>query len=364
MVPSASCQEAGLHEAAFSLDGVLLTACLPFTPDHVESSNAKDFLQSAAAVRRRPYASLTIYAVPYGILPASGVFPPAAPGIANAYRQLLKEHALSENRQIQDASSVELFGQQVAGLTSLVEGQDRKAILGANLVSEWIVEAGRRVWIVRFSQDNTATTSVPMADVTPATPTRLSLRSPDVDQPSSSLAALIDARDKTGPTSGDGPTASQPTGDLPFPSWWNGDCDVNNFPGSYPLGAAYRGVKACGPLGTARLVSFGVGVSQYEWQCPEYSKRYLYLAYGIAPYSANGNRVVWNCPDPRLDKVSNGTANRAPRSGDVLSYDGTDGYGHTSVVTASSVDSNGNGTIWVAQQNATANGSGQHFVTN
>src|SRR5437868_4896301 len=33
-----------------------------------------------------------------------------------------------------------------------------------------------------------------------------------------------------------------------FPLWWHGKtCDTNNYPGSYPLGASYNGVIACGP---------------------------------------------------------------------------------------------------------------------
>lgn len=31
------------------------------------------------------------------------------------------------------------------------------------------------------------------------------------------------------------------------PPWWNGNCDVNNHPGSYLLGASSNGVEACGP---------------------------------------------------------------------------------------------------------------------
>jgi hypothetical protein len=43
------------------------------------------------------------------------------------------------------------------------------------------------------------------------------------------------------------PTAPPAHADVPTPSWWNGDCDMNNFPGSHPLGASYNGVTKENP---------------------------------------------------------------------------------------------------------------------
>ena len=51
--------------------------------------------------------------------------------------------------------------------------------------------------------------------------------------------------------------------------------------------------------------------------------RYLYLAYGIAPYGANGNTVVPNYRSSyggNLRVIGNGTPGGAPQPGDVLSY--------------------------------------------
>ena len=85
----------------------------------------------------------------------------------------------------------------------------------------------------------------------------------------------------------------------PVPSWWSGDCDSGNHPGSYRLGGVVAGVPACGPrpiLGAADFpVQFFPGSTYInEWECVELSMRYMYLAYGIPPYLADGWSVVQN----------------------------------------------------------------------
>src|ERR1700691_3925310 len=80
----------------------------------------------------------------------------------------------------------------------------------------------------------------------------------------------------------------------PSPAWWSGNCDINNHPGSHPLGASYNGVEACGTGqlqgGSDHLVHFFSGAfGVYEWECVELVMRYMYQVYGIHPYSANGS---------------------------------------------------------------------------
>jgi hypothetical protein len=208
------------------------------------------------------------------------------------------------------------------------------------------------------------------------------LRSDDVDQVSTSLRAMqqdLPPTDLDPDMGSDLPTPSgAPSGaaspDLPFPSWWSGECDVDNYRiatgvSSYPLGAEYRGMKACGPRpwaddGPEVWANFGAGVSQIEWQCPELSKRFLYLAHGIPPYSAHGSQVVWNYTGDLLEKAPNCEAGRAPEPDDVLSYGSTSTYGHTSVVVASDVDGSGNGTIGVIEQNNSSTGFSTLGVSN
>jgi hypothetical protein len=146
------------------------------------------------------------------------------------------------------------------------------------------------------------------------------------------------------------------------PSWWNGNCDANNHPGSYALGASYNGVKACGPGpfqgGYDYAVRFYSGAwGEYEWECVELVMRYMYQVYGIAPYSADAKDVVNNYGGTVLTKVANnGTS--VPTPGDIVSQAATpsNSAGHTAIVTATSVDGNGNGTIAVMQQNSTSDG--------
>jgi hypothetical protein len=147
------------------------------------------------------------------------------------------------------------------------------------------------------------------------------------------------------------------------PSWWNGDCDKGNYPQAYVL-TTWRGIQVCGPLpglnSTGRLEDFhdyGAGADQYEFQCTELIARYLWAAYGLQSQVANGSQIVdtytglQNSPFHKV--VNDGNLHMAPLEGDVLSYGSStqSSSGHTSVVTGSSVDDNGNGTINVIEQN-------------
>lgn len=154
------------------------------------------------------------------------------------------------------------------------------------------------------------------------------------------------------------------------PSWWKGGpCDTGDYPGSHPLGAQWHGLVACGPGptqgGEDHLVSFFPGAwGEFEWECVELSMRWMYQAWGVNPYPADGYDVVsdYNLPNdraafnpdgPQLLAVDNGTPGAAPEPGDVISVARTlaEPLGHTAVVTASAVDARGDGTITVIQQN-------------
>jgi CHAP domain-containing protein len=145
----------------------------------------------------------------------------------------------------------------------------------------------------------------------------------------------------------------------PAPQWWNGNCDVNNHPGSYPLGAAYNGVEACGPGpyqgGYDHTVHFfSRAYPVLEWECVELVMRYMYLVYGVAPYSANGSTVVRNYTGTVLKKVSN-NGSSLPSPGDIISEGAASTNGHTGVVTKVNV-SGGTGTVTMMEENATAKG--------
>jgi CHAP domain len=149
--------------------------------------------------------------------------------------------------------------------------------------------------------------------------------------------------------------------DRPTP-WWSGDCDVNNHPGSYPLGTSYNGVNACGP-GPGQGGFDHPAYSGDEWECVELVMRYMYLVYAIAPYSADGKDVVNNYSGPKLVKVgNNGTS--APTAGDIVSMGATPSNpsGHTAVVTGMAVGRTGNGSITVMEQNYSAGSNGSRSI--
>jgi hypothetical protein len=154
---------------------------------------------------------------------------------------------------------------------------------------------------------------------------------------------------------------------LPAPSWWAGSCDSGNYPGAHPLGASFRNVEVCGPRpgadgATNRLVRFFPGAwGELEWQCVELSMRYLYIAYGVSPYGANGKDVVDNYTPASgggLVKVANGTPGTPPKAGDVISFGATiySSFGHTGVIESTNVDGAGNGTVRMLSQNDTTDG--------
>ncbi len=353
-VHSAGCQPA--NQRLFTLDGVELTLCLPFFPEALVVATEQDLVQSAYAANPTTRQELSLYAVPFGLQPASDGLPVAGPGVSSTYQELSFKAYAGDVLADFPVESLTLFGQVVPGRTVVLNNIARRYGTAQQMVTQWVLEAGSRVWLLRLTSfsDSFEVNSLSALLTQP-----LSMESIDLARPSVSLqiasqpVAFVAAQESINMAA-----------NLPTPGWWSGDCDVNNFSGSVPLGSSYRGVKTCGPRNTMHLVNFGVGVSQYEWQCVEYVKRYLNLAYGIAPYSANGNTVVANYPGTRLQKVLNGTPNKGPIAGDVISYTGPSTYGHTSLVIASNVDASGNGSITIAEQNYSLSGTRTHTVSN
>jgi hypothetical protein len=361
-----------VSRAVFSLDGVELEMSsdflLEFSHAEFAASDPNTAIQVATAVEREPiFKEFSITAVPFGLNPPTESLPRAVRGGEGAYRSALRAYRENQNGGPIEGPTVRLFGQDVRGSTSIVDLHIGSEELSRVVITEWVVEAGGRLWVVRASrelEDETAVRSDPASLMHLFSGTEL--RSDAVDQSSTSLRAMeqnLPPADLD-PLMRFGLRSAAP--DLPSPPWWSGECDTNNYyaatgVSAYPLGAVYRGMKACGPrpwadYGPERWVNFGAGVSQIEWQCPEISKRFMYLAYDIPPYSAHGSQVVWNYAGDLLEKVPNCEPGRAPEPDDVLSYGSTSTYGHTSVVAVSDVDSSGNGTIGVVEQNSSSTG--------
>jgi hypothetical protein len=129
--------------------------------------------------------------------------------------------------------------------------------------------------------------------------------------------------------------------------------------GGATLVTSVQGVPACGPTpaagGTDIYLPDKVGPVA-GFQCVELAERYLYVKYGWKPIShTNGAQIVKNyAAQDNVSVTTNDTHGDAPMVGDVMSfskYPTFSGIGHTAIVSASSVDSSGNGTVTVIGEN-------------
>ncbi len=342
------------NESVYSLhlDSTSVRLTIPFTITDFAASSPDDIFQMATSVQYEPFLEVRLIALPISSTQLINYVLGISEGEKyTSFNQALDNTRKHQNSVPQAGHEIYMFGEEVRSISNLVSLNINQDIKEPVVIHEWLTQHNERLWIFRISYGQESS----FAD------SRLRDVSISMEN-SQTVLHLVDQPipEQLTPS----PHTPSTPNDLPFPPWWNGDCDVNNFPGSYPLGGIYNGVKACGPLGTTRQVSFGVGVDQFEWQCPELSKRYLYLAYGTPPYSAHGKDVVWYYPDTDLEKVPNGTPNKAPKSGSVLSYGSTDPYGHTSIVSSANIDGSGNGTITVIEQNMSSSGTRTHTVSN
>ncbi|HEY3566321.1 MAG TPA: CHAP domain-containing protein [Thermoanaerobaculia bacterium] len=359
-------------QTEFKLDSVNVGLAGIRIDSKIHTSSAGDLAQVAYFVSARPYREISIIVVPFGFKPGAEVVPVAAPGATGDYEEALRAFRESQGGIAQYAPVVKIFGRKTVGMSHLVslpiDGPKPKLVS----ITEWVAEAGDRMWILRVSQEVSdleagEKAGDALADLTLTADRTLRNRS--------TLDTRSRARIAPAAPGTEGGLPSKAVGDLPLPAWWNGsDCDNNHFQAvsgqsSFRLGGVYRGVPACGPrplAGGADVVASFPGVDQYEWECVELAKRYLYLAYGIDAYSANGKDMVQNYPGTLLQKVSNGTPGSAPQAGDVLSYGPATTYGHTSVVASSSVPSSGTctGCIQVIEQNNSASGQATLSISN
>jgi hypothetical protein len=360
-----------LQQITINLDGLTLTLTAPSLPNQFTFlPDSQDPIQTANFLNQTPaFESLTLTAIPFRTRIGTEAFPAAGPGLVNAYREYLSAFRNDQGGFVQEGPMATLFSETVTGILSTVEiylDTDKPSPVH---ILEWVVEAGNRIWLVRFSQEIVGIDGRDGEDTTEALRAawaELNLASSNLDIPSLSIRSM------------EHPGEIQPLvadSDLPFPSWWSGDCDKNTYYNAtgiwaYPLGGSYRGVKACGPRPWADdapdvLVQFFPGSwGALEWQCVELSMRFLYLAYGVAPYKANGNQVVTNYSGTRLVKISNGTVGTPPKPGDVISTGPETTYGHTAVISATNVDGNGNGSVTAVEQNASSTGIRTYSVIN
>jgi len=368
--------------ASFVLDGVQLAVTADAVGDlsPFDAAPAGSAIQSAAATAQKPYREITVEAVPFGTEdtddPALGV---AASGGDAGARSSLQHYRASQKAIPLPAMTATLFGEQVVGAANVLALQVDGPAASPVVVIDWIADAGPRLWVVRAAQQ--------LPDSSAASSTAAEAEFSDISVNASNPSAPTTVgMDQSGGGSAGTSTVEAPmaattpvdTTTVPFPSWWSGNCNTNSYQAeagvsSYILspGAEWDGLEACGPL-PLRVPTPDVGVrfpgAQWgvlQFECVELSMRWMYLAWNVDPYPANGSGVVWNYAatqatynpsGPALVATANDGSGVLPQPGDVLSYGSTSSDGHTSLVTAVDVDSNGNGNISVLEENASVTG--------
>ncbi len=379
--PGSATAAAATPTAFFVLDGVQLTVSAGVVSElsSFHAAPAGSAVQSASATSQNPYREITVEALPFGTKdgddPAIGV---AASGGAASARAALQQFRNSQHGTSLPPVTATLFGSEVVGAANLVDLQVDGPTASPVAVIEWVTQAGPRLWLVRAAQE------LPDASAAIGTAAEGEFSDISVSAANPSVPTTVGTDQSGG--SGSSGTVEAPADDetpidttpVPFPSWWSGDCNTNNYQAaagipSYILspGAEWDGLEACGPQPIAddapdigvRFPGAQWGVLQ--WECVELSMRWMYLAWDVEPYPANGSGVVWNYATfqsqynpsgPALVATANDGSGALPQPGDVLSYGATSSDGHTSVVTAVDVDSNGNGNISVLEQNASPTG--------
>ena len=367
--------------ASLTLDGVPLTisgAALP-PGASFDVSPPGSAEPSASATTETPYRELTVEDVPFGSRaeedPVLGL---AGPGQAAPAANALRSFRGSEGATSLGTYSASLFGSEVEGSASLVDLQVNSATASPVAIVEWVTEAGPRLWLVRSAEEVTGSRG---SDVGAATALMGRLSDVTITGKTSAPSSWVNgagigaqAGQESSPSALNG-SAVGAVG-VPTPSWWNGNCNTSNYQAAagepaYPLGADWDGLEACGPRpyygeGPDVGVRFpGASWGVLEWECVELSMRWMYQAWGVEPYPANGSGVVWNYSTfeasynpggPPLEAVSNNGGGPMPQPGDVLSYGATSSAGHTSVVAGTNINASGSGTVTVEEENASADG--------
>lgn len=410
-----TCPDTGLAPITFTLDNVPLALCTSFIdhPGFVVSPPGNAIQIAYANQGGEDSKEFMIIATRYGDRPVTEALPPAADITPeDTYRAELRAVRAREGGQPHAGSILHLFGRAIPSDSSSVVVDWNGINAQPVRITEWVIKAGGRLWIVRASQPDSGKGAAGRIAQGDAALAKTFLTSPDFSTPAASLAAagpnlnihsgiiLLGSQSTATPTPTETPSPTEtltptatttatatitptptitPVPNLPTPAWWSGVCNLNQYLQStynpqklpsYPLGAVYRGMLACGPRPWADhapdvLVRFFSGAwGELEWECVELSMRFMYLAYNIPPYYANGNTVVANYRGNKLIKISNGSPGLAPLPDDILSYCSTCSVGHTSVVAAAAVDALGNGSVTVIEENNSSTGTSILAVKN
>ena len=363
------CAGTVLTHFAVKLDGVALDLCTPFAPAQIMSQPTTDSSAQVATVVNQTgkYQELSITAARFGTSPGTEQLPIADVGTEETYRAALKEFRKQQGLIVGNGPVITMLGKQILSTVSIGWLNLRVTTTAPTAIVEWVVETANHVWIIRACQELDEVVGIDQSmQVFIQSLEGITINGTDsasTTAPHTVYLPLINSLDRAAAESRD--TIRSIARGTPQVTPRRGECDYDgvykNAMGvsAFALGGEFMGIKACGPLPGKRdglEVRWIGAVTVYEWQCVELVMRYLYLQYGISPYSGNGKDIVNNYKGSRFVLVNNGTVGRAPKPGDVISFNPTAEFGHTAIVVDSNVDASGNGSIRTLNQNLTRDG--------
>jgi hypothetical protein len=194
------------------------------------------------------------------------------------------------------------------------------------------------------------------------------------------VAAVAPASAASAAVTRPGPAAAPHSARVTWPSDWANSSFCGRFGAAY-MGTTFNGVAACGQAyGTNSneqgAISYGgVEFDSVGFQCVEVAARYFYYVTGDRPpIKGYGSDYAWVLqqayPQFHLAPAGEyGGTNRYSSTitpGAIISmWSSSDSVpGHIAVVTSVSVNSSGNGSIGLLEENASGNGAGSISVSN
>ncbi len=348
-----------------TLAGEQISFCAPSAARFavVEDSASDQFSSYAALNQSSGYAYINVKSTLPGHSPGIGR-PVYQTGQIDNYRQaVLQSEAAKPDRAITPGWIGQYWGNAVSGFemqTSLTTGTDNLQVTSV----EWNVEHAGRLWTFVIAWDTQLANYAEWY----AAAQKFVINAPLVRNAPDTALDLGKTRAVNNTQIQGAPV------DVGTPPWWNGTCnDGNYYPAmgihAFSLGSAWHKVIACGPRPDFtsghpdHLIRFFNGAwGEYEFECVELVMRFFYLEWNIRPFPGNGNTLKDYLPST-LTFFENGYHSIVP--GDVITENGSqvNSFGHTAVVTAVNLDSNGNGTITILEQNDSSSGSRALSVT-
>jgi hypothetical protein len=349
-----------INSVDLELNGFNLNIETNFLPSNIFDKDDPEGVNIVATSEsHNPYKHFSIKSLPFGSRSSIEDLKLVDGGKVIEIKEKFNRLRTNESKLTRASPEIEVFGKRIIGTMNVIDLPVDTLVVKPTLILEWVVPYAENLWIIRTAQ---------------------ALNEDDQEvQIENFVKQVAKLKIKTKPEPNAKVLQNVPA-NLPNPPWWSlyttsdpykasdrDACNVNNHSGSYRLsgnsyGSAIIGnVPACGPGptqgGSDVLVSFTGGGAAYQWECVEYSMRWVKLTYGEPTWNLNGkaSRIVVNYPvgqsGRNLIPVSNGSVGQSPQPGDVLGHGAITDVGHTSVVKENHVNSDGTGYVIVVQQN-------------